>query len=202
MILWIALGALALLVFGFGTVFASTGPSEATGAMGDPTAGTGGDTTTSPDTSSAPPPPKPLFTGAAAELPDWQQAVILDAAAANGNIDPRLLAAIAIAENGPQLDDGTRGYGVLDRAARKDNRTNAGWAADAIRRTLGRYRANIGQDPIGPDGRATPQFLRYLAYGGKGYSGYAQLGVTNDPTNLNANWLTNVLSTYQSTALA
>ena len=152
--------------------------------------------------SSAPPTdPAPRFTGAAAAIPIEQQYTIVEVAS-EYSIDARLLAAIHLAENGPILDDGTRGFGVLaPPEAKRDFRTNAQWAAGTIQKTLGRYRSNIG-NPLLADGHVSGDFLSYLAYGGKGYSGFAPLGTANDPTHLNINELGNVTRYYWSSDTA
>lgn len=59
------------------------------------------------------------------------------------------------------------------------------------RRSTARLVHNVYQKWVRAD--RPGDFLEYLGYGGPGYPGYAPLGATNDPTNLNRNWLPNVL---------
>lgn len=134
------------------------------------------------------------------QLTAEQQRTVLDVAE-QLDVDPRLLAAINRAENGPALDDGTRGFGILDFARFPEARTYAGQArvsAQTIHNTMDRYRAYSGVDPVGADGRLTATFLEYFSRGGPGYPGYAPLGADNDPTGLNQYHLGNLTAFYGS----
>ena len=195
----IALGTIAVLGFTASDVAAAALSSgEGAPPAGDPLGDPIDNPTPDVSASSAPPTdPAPRFTGAAAAIPLEQQYTIVEVAS-EYSIDARLLAAIHLAENGPILGDGTRGCGVIaPPEAKRDFRTNAQWAAGTIQKTLGRYRINIGE-PLLADGRVSGGFLSYLAYGGKGYTGFAPLGAANDPTNLNINELGNVTRYYWS----
>ncbi len=195
LLLLLAAGVLAVIALMSDPATAAV-PPDSSSDVPTPPAPDPGALTTAPT-----PDPAPRFTGAAAALPIELQQTILDVASAYG-IDARLLAAFRLAENGPQLLDGTRGFGVLDPAAKKDFQTNAEWAAGTIRNTLKRYRDNLGKDPLLADGRVSGEFLAYIAYGGKGYSGYAPLRAANDPTNLNTNELGGVARYYWETEVA
>lgn len=118
-------------------------------------------------------------------LPDWQRVIIVDTAK-RFSIDARLLAALRKAENGRPGRD----FGVLSIATYQPKDTSlpelqhafqdqATIAARTIANNLTRYRANIKQEPIGPDGRVTSEFITYFS------NIYAPSGVANDPTNLN-----------------
>ncbi len=151
-----------------------------------------------PPPSEGTPPMLPSLKGT--WLPEWEQTMILSVAQDFG-IDAALLAAMRQTENGPILDDGTRGFGVLDPRARVSYRTNAEWSARTIRNTQDRYVRAYSLSPLTHDGRATDAFLEYLSLGGPGYPGYAPLGVANDPDNLNKNHLTNLRNNYANIAV-
>ena len=84
----------------------------------------------------------------------------------------RLLAAIRRAENGGPGKE----FGIMDsRADTLDGQ--AGWCAATVRNTYARW-------------LATDQSVPFLVYR---RDRYAPLGADNDPTNLNENWLRNVV---------
>lgn len=134
------------------------------------------------------------LTGRAGQLAPHVQAVIVDVAAEYA-IDAAALAALRIAENGPVLDDGEIGFGVIAPAsARKNLRVQAQWAAGTIKNNLSRYRLATGVLPTGADGRYTDAFLTWLS------ARYAPVGASNDPTNLNANHARNLIAAYHASA--
>lgn len=118
-------------------------------------------------------------------------------------VDGRFLAALQQTENGPELSDGTRGFGVLDPSARLDFRTNGSWAARTVRHTISRFAINCEpEERVGSwwdedDARYSDLFIHYFSRGGEGYGGYAPLGAANDPKDLNRNHLLNLISFYR-----
>jgi hypothetical protein len=114
--------------------------------------------------------------------------------AAGTGVDPRLLSAIRMQENGgPGKQYGILGLGAATLSQQLQ------YAANTIRNTLKRYSNDTGQDPTDGNGRYTPDFLSYLANGGPSYPGWAPVGASNDPNNFNQNWLPNVSDFYYST---
>jgi len=115
-------------------------------------------------------------------------------------IDPRFLFALQQTEQGPRLEDGTQGFGVLAAGARDTFENNGDWAARTIRRCVSRYVMYVGfvYDDWWDEGREryAARFIRYFSQGGEGYPGYAQIGAENDPTNLNAHHFKNLTHFY------
>jgi len=112
-----------------------------------------------------------------------EDAIILQTAAIRG-IDARLLAAIRKAEMGGP----GREFGVLSIPA-PTYQDQANIAANTIRNNVSRYEGDTGLSAM-LDGRYTDSFIAYL--GAK----YAPIGAGNDPSGLNANWITNVTTWY------
>jgi hypothetical protein len=142
------------------------------------------------------------LTGRGAELPAWEQAVILEIAE-EFSIDPAALAAIRIIENGAP----GREFGVLSVSA-PSYRDQATVAARTLRNTLERYEVNVQRSPHGPDGHYTEDFLRYFSRGGPGYAGYAPYNpdtgqsAENDPRGLNAHHFPNLVTVYGASGVA
>lgn len=99
-------------------------------------------------------------------------------------IDSRLLAAIRKAEMGGP----GREFGILSVPA-PTYYQQASAAAVTIRNNVTRYEQETGLSARVND-RYTDEFIRYLG------SKYAPIGVANDPTNLNRNWVSNVTTWY------
>jgi hypothetical protein len=130
------------------------------------------------------------FTGRAAALPDHEQLSILDVAATY-DVDPVMLAAIRIAENG----GAGREFGVLSVPA-PTYYDQARVAAQSIRANYGRFIAATGQAPTDAAGRVTRAFVDFMS------ARWAPIGAANDPTGLNAHWAGNVWSVVSSSGLA
>ena len=110
-------------------------------------------------------------------------------------IDWRLLRALRRTENGGE----GRQFGVLAVPAPTWTE-QATVAARTIRHTLGRYWEFVKRDPWDEAlAGYSHDFLRYFSTGGPGWPGYAPLGAENDPRDLNANHLTNLLAYYGGT---
>lgn len=108
-------------------------------------------------------------------------------------VDYRFLAAIRLTENGRP----GREFGVLIPGEDTWNK-QANDAARTIRHTVGRFWKAMDLDPWDDlAGRYTEMFVRYLSRGGPGYEGYAQVGATNDPDNLNKNHAPNLSAFYR-----
>lgn len=107
-------------------------------------------------------------------------------------IDGRFLKALRRTENGAS----GREFGILAVPAPTWTE-QATVAARTIRHTLGRYWEHVKADPW-DEARAgySHDFCRYFSTGGPGWAGYAPLGAANDPTQLNANHLPNLLAYY------
>lgn len=123
---------------------------------------------------------------------------LLRQAAGQHNIDAGLLKALAVTENGPNVqgpEGPTKGLGVVSVPAPTFD-AQADVAGRTTSNTLTKYRRALGKEPIN-QGRYTDDFLRYFSRGGPGYPGYAPLGAGNDPTNLNENHLRRLLESYQ-----
>ena len=108
-------------------------------------------------------------------------------------IDWRLLIALRETENGrPGLE-----FGVEDPAADTFDK-QADEAARTIRHTIGRFARNVTPGEWWDEvrGRYVADFLHYFSRGGLGYQGYAPIGATNDPTNLNKNHFGNLVQHY------
>jgi len=119
-------------------------------------------------------------------------------AADKSGVDAGLLRALAIVENGPQvqgLEGPTRGLGIISVPAPTFD-DQAYKAAQTVSNTLTRYRKAYNREPM-QEGKYTEDFLSYLSRGGPGYPGYAPLKAQNDPTNLNANHLKRLLQSYR-----
>lgn len=115
---------------------------------------------------------------------------------ANTGVDPRLLAAIRLQENGSP----GRQYGILGvNAPTLEDQLQI--SANTVRNTLTRFTNDTGMSPVGTDGRYTPDFITYLGSGGPSYKGYAAPGAPNDPTGLNDYWIGNVMDNYYSTEI-
>lgn len=111
------------------------------------------------------------------------------------DIEPELLMAIRLAENGKD----SLAYGVLSNGKRYDNdkgyrledkfypyidekEKQLSWAASIVKKNLERFEANP---------RGYKDFISYLA------SRYAPIGVKNDPIGLNNHWEKNVRFFYK-----
>jgi len=116
------------------------------------------------------------------------------AVSAQSGVDPRLIAAIRMSENGGP----GKQYGVLGIGANTLDAQLHG-AVNTIKHFLSAYTNDTGILPIGDDGRYTPDFIYYVANGGPSHSGWAPIGASNDPNHLNENWISNVLNNYYST---
>lgn len=144
----------------------------------------------------------PNLLGRVAELPAWEQEIIIEIAE-QFVVDPVLLAAIRVIEDGGP----GREFGVLSVEA-PGYRDQAQVAARTIRNTIRRYSENRQRSPWGPDGRFTEDFLRYFSRGGPGYPGYAPYdpdtgeSAENDPRGLNAHHFPNLLAVYGSSSVA
>jgi hypothetical protein len=130
------------------------------------------------------------FTGRAAALPEWEQSTIIELAATY-DVDPLMLAAIRIAENGGP----GREFGVLSLPA-PTYYDQARVAAQSIRANYGRFTTATGQAPTDGSGRVTRAFVDFMA------ARWAPLGAGNDPTGLNANWPRNVWNVVASSGIA
>lgn len=123
---------------------------------------------------------------------------LLRQAAKQHGIDAGMLRALAMVEQGPRVEgpEGpTKGLGVVSVPA-PTLEAQADVASRTTANTLGRYRRAFGKEPI--EAREyTPDFLKYFSRGGPGYPGYAPLGATNDPTNLNQSHLHRLLQHYE-----
>lgn len=126
----------------------------------------------------------PTLTGSF--LPEDEIERILNTAASVG-IDARLLAAIRKAENGGP----GREFGIVSIPAPTYD-LQAKYAANTIRNNQARYEAETGFSATNGGGRFTDAFITYLG------SKYAPIGVSNDPTGLNRNWVGNVTTYYRS----
>ena len=132
------------------------------------------------------------LTGDAKRLPPWEQEAIIRIATQAG-VDPRLLAAVRLTENGSP----GREFGVLSVPA-PTYEDQGRVAAETIQNVVERYHRHIGESPVGPDGHFTGDFLRYFSEGGTGYLGYAPIGAGNDPTGLNVHHFPKLLAFYWS----
>jgi hypothetical protein len=112
-------------------------------------------------------------------------------------VDPRLISAIRMQENGGP----GREYGVLGIGANSLSAQLRG-AAQTIKNFLSAYISDTGLSPQSDNGRYTTDFISYVANGGPSHGGWAPVGASNDPTNLNQYWLANVSDNYYSTELA
>lgn len=117
-------------------------------------------------------------------LPESERAIILETAS-RFNIDARLLAALRRTENGGP----GREFGVLSVSA-PTYQEQANVAARTIANNLRRYKSAGNPDPIGTDGRVTPDFIRYFS------AIYAPIGASNDPNKLNQNHVANLMGFY------
>lgn len=119
-------------------------------------------------------------------------------------VDRRFLAALQQAENGPRLEDGTQGFGVLAAGARTTFEKNGDWAARTIRRTISRFVRNHEVADWWDEAKArySAGFIHYFSRGGAGYPGYAPLGADNDPTDLNAHHVANLTRFYDQECAA
>jgi hypothetical protein len=139
----------------------------------------------------SPDPDRAIFVGRAASLPRWEQNVIFDTAAAH-SVDAIFLAAIRLAEMGGP----GREFGVLSVPAPTYG-DQCDVAARSIRNSMDRYETDTGKWPIdGRTGRLTPEWIRFFA------ARWAPIGVANDPTGLNQNWLRNASAAYSATQYA
>lgn len=137
------------------------------------------------------------LTGPAAHLPahptltvEQQEAIILHAAAEIGVPAP-FLAAIRIAENGGP----GREFGVLSDAATTFD-AQARVAAQSIRNNQYRFVLATQAWPTNEAGAFSEAFVRAMA------QRWAPVGADNDPNNLNAHWVTNVLAAYRGSGVA
>lgn len=141
------------------------------------------------------------FSGRVGQLPPYEQSVIAAVAAERG-IDPVLLGALRLAENGgpqtpnpnyPRSGNPYRGgeFGIQTIAAPTFG-AQAEIAINTIRNTIAKYQTNTGRSATA-GGKYTADFLRYFSQGGPGYGGYAPTGA--DP--LNAFHYQNLLAAYQ-----
>jgi len=117
-------------------------------------------------------------------------------ASAHAGVDARFIAAIRLAENGGPGHQ----YGVLNIGANTLDAQLQG-AVNTIKHFLSAYVIDSGVEPVGGDGRYTPDFIDYVANGGPSHGGWAPIGASNDPNHLNENWLSNVMTNYYSTDL-
>ena len=107
-------------------------------------------------------------------------------------IDWRFLLALRKAENGGP----GREFGVLAVPA-PTWADQATVAARTIRRTLGRYWQHVKTDPWDETTHGySADFIRYFSAGGPGWPGYAPRGAENDPTDLNAHHVRNLMAGY------
>jgi len=145
-----------------------------------------------------------VMTGRAAALPLWKQESIVTTARVF-NVDPRLLAALALAEQGPQVTapDGstTGGVGCLPVTSYPTWADQVRCGAKTIQSNIDRYWQLVGS-PYGPDGTLTEDFIRFMGGVGLNPIPYAPLASANDPTGLNQHWIANVTDGYQGSALA
>jgi hypothetical protein len=146
------------------------------------------------------------LTGAvSAQVAADEQPIIVQVAQDAG-IDPALLAALRVAENGgpqsvnpnyPKSGNPYRGGEFGIQTLRAPSFTEqAQIAATTIVKTIGRYQSNTGRS-ASANGRYTADFLRYFSQGGPGYGGYAPTGA--DP--LNAHHYLNLLTAYQGSGV-
>ena len=121
----------------------------------------------------------------------WQRQIILEVATEYG-VDPDLLAALRLTENGRK----GREFGVLHPGAMIGDdpqvtpaasfRTQAQWAAGTISKNAQRYQKAYEK----PAFRYTEDFVRFFS------ERYAPVGAGNAPTNLNAHHTRNLLEHY------
>lgn len=112
---------------------------------------------------------------------------VIQSVATQYQVDARLLAAIRRAENGGPGKE----FGILSVPAPTFYQ-QAVAAAQTVYNNQRRYEQQTGQSSVGDDGRVTAGYLAFLA------ARYAPVGASNDPTNLNVNWLGNVSTFYNS----
>lgn len=128
------------------------------------------------------------FEGRAGELPEWEQIIILEEARAAG-IDPRLLAALRLTEQGGP----GREFGVVSVSAPTYGE-QARIAAQSIRNSIGRYEEQL-ETPAVKDGRVTEDFIQFFS------ARYAPLGAENDPRQLNRFHAPNLIAFYENSEL-
>lgn len=102
------------------------------------------------------------------------------------DVDARLMGAIRKAENGGP----GREFGVVSIFA-PDLDSQARAAAQTIANNVTRFQNQTGLVAYGDDGRYSDAFIEFLG------SRYAPIGASNDPTNLNQYWVSNVESYYR-----
>ena len=111
------------------------------------------------------------------------------------DIEPELLMAIRLAENGKdslvygiilngKRYDNDKGYTLKDKfyIYKNEKEKQLCWAANTIRKNIERFKTNS---------KNHKDFISYLA------SRYAPIGVKNDPTGLNNHWEKNVRFFYK-----
>jgi hypothetical protein len=131
-----------------------------------------------------------LLTGRAAELPEWEQALIVEIATKE-RVDPAALAALRIIENG----SAGREFGVLSVPA-PTYEAQAEVAARSFRNHERRYTEATGATPVDYAGRYTDDFLRHFS------ARWAPIGAENDPRGLNNFHAGNLVEVYSRSATA